>query len=81
MQDDYAAGNNRRWGRSIAAAMMALPALEDSSLWNQHGQTFAPETNCRSHRILARHISWRTIGRTVLHWFCGTYLIRIRSRS
>ncbi len=38
-------GNSRRWGHSNAESMMALSALEDSCLWNQHWQTLDPETN------------------------------------
>ena len=38
-------GRGRRWDSTNAQAMMALAALEDSNLWNQHWPTLNPETN------------------------------------
>ena len=38
-------GRGRRWDATNAEAMMALAALHDSRLWNQHWTTLDPPTN------------------------------------
>lgn len=38
-------GRGRRWDSENAEAMMALAAMHDSGLWNQHWTTFDPERN------------------------------------
>lgn len=38
-------GHGRRWDSSHAEAMMALAALDDSGMWNQHWTTLDPQRN------------------------------------
>jgi hypothetical protein len=38
-------GRGRRWDSANAEAMMALAALHDSGLWNQHWTTLDPQSN------------------------------------
>ena len=38
-------GHGRRWDSSNAESMMALAALQDSGLWNQHWQAIDPQRN------------------------------------